>query len=97
MQRIFLLAAGACIGVLAALAAPHVAPKARSLLAHAPGLSWLLPVGLAYWALIMAGSVLLGWHYAADGYAATLIAIVVWRLAGLYGRRSAADSSPVEA
>jgi cobalt-zinc-cadmium efflux system membrane fusion protein len=45
MQRFFLLAAGACIGVLAALAAPHIAPKARSLLAHTPGLSWMVPGG----------------------------------------------------
>jgi PAP2 superfamily len=57
----------------------------------------LLPVGLAYWALIMLGSVLLGWHYAADGYAATLIALAGWRVAGLYGRRAAAEPSPVEA
>lgn len=62
---------------LVALALPRIHPR-------------LLPVGIAYWALIMLGSVLLGWHYAADGYAATLIALTVWCAAGRRGRRQPA-------
>ena len=42
--------------------------------------------GLVFWAMILAGSIVLAWHYAVDGYAATLIAVLVWRLAGRYGR-----------
>jgi hypothetical protein len=54
----------------------------------------LVPLGLAYWAVIMLGSVLLAWHYAADGYAATLIALVAWRLCGRYSRREAPAAAP---
>jgi hypothetical protein len=45
----------------------------------------------------MTGSVLLAWHYAADGYAATLIAILGWRIAGLYGRRMPGTAAAIEA
>lgn len=46
--------------------------------------------GIVMWAyalVIMAGSVILGWHYAVDGYASALMAIVVWKFAGVYARR----------
>jgi hypothetical protein len=42
--------------------------------------------GAAMWtfaALIMLGSVVLGWHYAVDGYAGGLIALAAWRIADL--------------
>ena len=51
------------------------------------------PSAAVYWAMILLGSVLLGWHYAVDGYAAALIAVLVWRIAGRYGRRSRAIRS----
>lgn len=38
-------------------------------------------LGFVYFALILIGSVLLGWHYAADGIAAIAITLVAWRLA----------------
>jgi hypothetical protein len=38
-------------------------------------------LGFAYYILILIGSVLLGWHYAADGIAATGITLIAWRLA----------------
>jgi membrane-associated phospholipid phosphatase len=42
-----------------------------------------LGIGLAMFAAcIMIGSVLLGWHYAVDGYAGALIAVVGWKAAG---------------
>ena len=37
---------------------------------------------LLYGTLILAGSVHLGWHYAVDGYAGILIAMLAWWLAG---------------
>jgi hypothetical protein len=43
----------------------------------------LTPLGLAYFAIILIGSVLLGWHYALDGIAATIIALVAWKAAQL--------------
>jgi hypothetical protein len=38
-------------------------------------------LGFGYYALICIGSVMLGWHYAADGIAATAITLLSWRLA----------------
>ena len=49
---------------------------------------------LVFWAMILLGSVVLAWHYAVDGYAATLIAILVWRFAGRYGRVTGAAAAP---
>jgi PAP2 superfamily len=44
----------------------------------------------AYAALIVVGSIALGWHYAVDSYASVVIALVFWALSGLYARRRAA-------
>lgn len=38
---------------------------------------------LAFAVVIMIGSVLLGWHYAVDGYAGAILAIAVWKGVGL--------------
>lgn len=54
-------------------------------------------VGVAYWAMILAGSILLGWHYAVDGYAGTLIAFLAWRVAGGYRRALLDDRRPAAA
>jgi len=43
-------------------------------------------VGEAYWLLIMVGSVHLGWHYAVDGYFATLFAAGSWWVTGRLAR-----------
>lgn len=42
----------------------------------------LFLASLAFWAATLLGSVVLAWHYAVDGYAGTLIAIVIWRGVG---------------
>ncbi|RUW80014.1 hypothetical protein EOA30_41185, partial [Mesorhizobium sp. M8A.F.Ca.ET.059.01.1.1] len=39
-------------------------------------LMWIFAV------LIMLGSVVLGWHYAIDGYAGALIALAIWKITG---------------
>jgi membrane-associated phospholipid phosphatase len=49
-------------------------------------------LGAVYWLAIMVGSVLLGWHYAVDGYAGAALALLAWRLAGLYARRLPASA-----
>ena len=57
----------------------------------------LYALALGFWAIIMTGSVLLGWHYAADGYAGALISLLAWQVAGLYGRRvRPVEPAPVE-
>lgn len=42
-------------------------------------------LGIVMWifaAIIMLGSVVLGWHYAVDGYAGALIAVAIWKITG---------------
>jgi PAP2 superfamily len=49
---------------------------------------------LAFWVMILAGSVVLAWHYAVDGYAGTLIAVAAWWLAGRHRRRVGLAPAP---
>ncbi len=47
-------------------------------------------IGLLLWAFaatILVGSVVLGWHYAVDGYAGALLSILIWKAAGFWLRR----------
>lgn len=51
-------------------------------------MGWLFT---AYAAIILLGSVHLGWHYAVDGYAAIALAALCWWIAGYVARRVAAN------
>lgn len=46
-------------------------------------------LGWAYLALILMGSVHLGWHYAIDGYVSILAVVLIWRAAGWWASRRA--------
>lgn len=46
-------------------------------------------LGVLFWLATLVGSVALGWHYAADGYVATLIVVVLWAGAARFWRRAA--------
>lgn len=48
-------------------------------------------IAAVYWAMILAGSILLAWHYAVDGYAATLLAMLAWRVSGRYRQEVLGD------
>jgi len=77
----YLRAGGDVGGGISAMPSLHVAIAlwvALVLRSYVPRLAFL---GFVYFALILIGSVLLGWHYAVDGLAATAIAIVAWRIA----------------
>jgi hypothetical protein len=37
-----------------------------------------------YWAIIQLGSVILGWHYAVDGYFSTILTIGLWKICGYF-------------
>ncbi|MFC3323280.1 phosphatase PAP2 family protein [Mesorhizobium cantuariense] len=55
--------------------------------------------GVLMWtfaAIIMVGSVVLGWHYALDGYAGALIATVIWKACGSFLVRFAPDRAAAE-
>lgn len=84
---------GATPGSLGISAFPsmHVAMAVLFAL-YAARRSWL--VGLLMWAfaaIIMVGSVVLGWHYAVDGYASVLISIAIWKACGHLLARFAPD------
>lgn len=51
---------------------------------------WLGRALAGFAAVILLGSVLLGWHYAVDGYAGVLIGLAAWGLSGALLRRRAA-------
>lgn len=77
----YLRAGGDIGGGISAMPSLHVAIAlwvALVLRAYAPRLATL---GFAYYALILIGSVLLGWHYGTDGIAATAITLVSWHFA----------------
>lgn len=68
-------------GGISAMPSLHVAIAlwvALVVRAYAPRLA---PLGYLYFALILIGSALLGWHYAADGAAAIGIALLSWHIA----------------
>jgi membrane-associated phospholipid phosphatase len=48
-------------------------------------LGWAM---VGFLAVILVGSVALGWHYAVDGYAGIALALVCWRLAAMALRRA---------
>jgi membrane-associated phospholipid phosphatase len=57
---------------------------------------WKL-VGVFMWifaGIIMVGSVVLGWHYAVDGYAGAILAWAIWRVVGLRRPRIAVATAP---
>lgn len=49
-------------------------------------------LGWVYLAMIMIGSVHLGWHYAIDGYVSIIAVLLMWRAAGWWAARSAAPA-----
>lgn len=54
------------------------------------GHRWLVWFSAIFALSIFIGSIMLGWHYAVDGYAGALIAIVCWKLSGWWLKRVAA-------
>lgn len=68
---------------ISAMPSMHVATSCLFVLcARASGLRWLSWICAAFLVVIFIGSVMLGWHYAVDGYVGILIAVFVWWLAG---------------
>jgi hypothetical protein len=57
------------------------------LCALASGKRWLVWFSFAFAVMIFVGSIMLGWHYAVDGYAGALIALACWKLSGWWVRR----------
>ena len=68
---------------ISAFPSMHVATAALIAI-YASRVNWIAAVAAwIFFAAIMVGSVLLGWHYAVDGYGGFILAIVFWKMAGV--------------
>lgn len=68
---------------VSAMPSLHVATSVLFILqARAWGKRWAVWFTVPFALVILAGSVVLGWHYAVDGYAGALVALFCWWLAG---------------
>lgn len=67
---------------ISAFPSMHVATATLFVLAARRVGRGLFIASLAFWAVTMLGSVVLAWHYAVDGYAGAIIALLVWRVCG---------------
>jgi len=89
------LRGGGLIGAgISAMPSVHVAVALWMALVARALLPRLQVIGWAYFAVILVGSVHLGWHYAIDGLVSCVLTLAAWRLAGavsvLASRRQAA-------
>ena len=66
--------------------------------AVAAGKRWLVWFSSLFALSIFLGSILLGWHYAIDGYLGALVALACWKLSGWWvGRMTELNSRPSSA
>lgn len=68
--------------VISAFPSMHVATSTLMVIIAFQFRRWAGVLMSIFAALIMLGSVMLGWHYAVDGYAGALIAVLCWKIAG---------------
>ena len=67
---------------ISAFPSMHVASATMCALVAANAHRWLRWAGVAYCAVIMFGSVHLGWHYAVDGYFSIAATVLIWKVVG---------------
>ena len=73
---------------ISAMPSMHVGTAVLFLLtARASGVRWFKWFTTVFALAIFLGSIMLGWHYAVDGYAGALIALFCWWASGKYLRR----------
>lgn len=81
---------------ISAMPSVHVGAAALIAFAGMRAHPLLAAAGTTFWALVLLGSVHLGWHYALDGYVATALAAAGWWASGQVARQWL-DRSPVGA
>jgi membrane-associated phospholipid phosphatase len=87
------LAGGGEVEGISAMPSLHVATSVLFFLqARAWGQRWAMWFTAPFALTILVGSVMLGWHYAVDGYAGALIALFCWWLAGKVAPRPVATT-----
>lgn len=69
-------------GGISAMPSIHVAMAVVFALLGKQVNCWLGIVLIAYAVIIQIGSVILGWHYAIDGYVSIILTILLWKLVG---------------
>jgi membrane-associated phospholipid phosphatase len=80
---------------ISAMPSMHVASSVLFLLcARAAGIRWLTWLCGFVAVVIFIGSVVLGWHYAVDGYAGALVALACWKATGWWVARNPVSSRP---
>ncbi len=79
-------AEGSALGGISAMPSMHIATALLFVLASAGRPRWLRVILGVHCALILAGSVHLGWHYAVDGYVSLALALGLWWLCGPIAR-----------
>lgn len=68
---------------ISAFPSMHVA-SASLIAIYASRVNWIIAAAAwVFFAAIMVGSVLLGWHYAVDGYGGFVLALIFWKMAGV--------------
>ena len=81
-------------GGISAMPSVHVAMAVVFALTLTSRNVYLGIVGWLYYIAILVGSVVLGWHYAVDGYVATLLTLLIWKMAGFLARMQLFPASP---
>lgn len=69
-------------GGISAMPSIHVAAVVLIAIGAMKVRRWLGILATAYAAIVFVGSVVLGWHYAVDGYAAAVLVAAIWWLSG---------------
>jgi hypothetical protein len=95
LWRDYLQAGGEVGGGISAMPSMHVAIALWIALVVRAYMPKAQVLGFVFFAAIVVGSVLLGWHYAVDGIAATAIASLAWMVAGSRSRVAAATPKDI--
>jgi len=81
---------------ISAMPSMHVAQGClTALIAHRLGSKTLRAAGWCYVSLLFLCSIVLGWHYAADGIASVLAVVAIWHTCGWIARREFAAWRPI--